>query len=383
MNKYFDYAATALPNKGIIKNVLEAYSEEELFGNPSSIHSNGIATKKLLEQARQDISNNLRCSSSEIIFTSGGTESDNMALEGIMLQYKPSDAELIVSTIEHPAIKKTCNYLEKLGYMVHKVPVNKNGIINIDYLKSYINEKTKLISVMTVNNEIGTIQPINEISKIAHENNIVFHTDAVQSIGLVDFNINLVDMASFSAHKFGGLKGSGFLFKKSNIKILPLLNGGEQENGLRSGTENVFGNIVMANCLYFTKKLWRQNEFRIRKLRNFFIDSLKLEFDDNIILNGDYSIENRVCNNINVSFKDINSETLLLLMSQEGYQISISSACHSNSTDISDTIKAIIVDKDYQKGTIRITIPYNTSEEDMYNLRDCLIEKVNYLYKGE
>lgn len=380
MNKYFDCAATALPNKCIIQSVLDSYPKMELFGNPSSIHTNGIQAKNILELARTKISNSSNCDKEEIVFTSGGTESDNMAIKGIMLKYNHGESEMITSKIEHPAILNTCKELESMGYVVHYIGTDLGGIVNLNELSNYINEKTKLISIMAVNNEIGTIQPLKEISNIAHKNNIIFHSDMVQTVGMYDIDLSNIDMASFSGHKFGGLKGTGILYKKPNVQLKPLINGGGQENDLRSGTENVFGNMVMAECLEKTLKLWNSKvKLRIRMYRDILYLNLKEQFGNNIMLNG--SLENRVNNNLNISFRNIDSRTLQLMLSQDNIQVSTGSACHSNKEKVSHVLKAIGVPKEFINGAIRITIPIGTTNDDIKFLESKIIKNVNYLYK--
>lgn len=380
MNKYFDYAATAPVNKSVIQEILEIYDKDFLFGNPSSIHVNGINAKILLNNARIKIANLLKCDKEEIIFTSGGTESDNMALFGVMTKYNPNEAEMITSSIEHPAIINTAKIIQKMGYKVHYISPNKDGIIRAEDVSKKINNKTKLISIMAVNNEIGTIQPLNEIYQICKQNNIIFHSDMVQNVGFTDLNMENVDLASFSAHKFGGLKGTGFLFKRKNLQINPFINGGGQENSYRSGTENVFGNLVMAYCLEDIIK--KNNSAKINDVREyskFLYENLKHEFQDNIILNG--SLEKRVSNNINISFRNINSETLQLMLSNEGYCVSIGSACHSNKNENSYVLEEINVPEEYIKGTLRITFSTNITKQDVINLLNSIIKNVKILYK--
>lgn len=380
MNKYFDYAATAPVNKSVIQEILEIYDKDFLFGNPSSIHVNGINAKILLNNARIKIANLLKCDKEEIIFTSGGTESDNMALFGVMTKYNPNEAEMITSSIEHPAIINTAKIIQKMGYKVHYISPNKDGIIRAEDVSKKINNKTKLISIMAVNNEIGTIQPLNEIYQICKQNNIIFHSDMVQAVGFTDLNMNNVDLASFSAHKFGGIKGTGFLFKRKNLQINPFINGGGQENSYRSGTENVFGNLVMAYCL---ENIFKKNNLnsinKIKEYTDFLYKGLKNEFQDNIILNG--SIQKRIPNNINVSFKNINSETLQLMLSNEGYCVSIGSACHSGNNESSYVLKEINVPEEFIKGTLRITLSIDTTKQDVINLLNSIIKNAKILYK--
>lgn len=379
MNGYFDYAATAPANIEIIKKVLKENNNTDLFGNPSCTHLFGIQCNSLHNKNRERLSKLINCEKDEIIFTSGGTESDNMAIKGIMLQYNPKSAELITSTIEHPAVLNTCKELEGFGYKIHYVKPNKEGIINSRDIESFINKKTKLISIMAVNNEIGTIQPIEEIGEIAKKYRVIFHSDMVQTVGLypINFKSTNIDLASFSAHKFGGLKGTGFLYKNKNIKLKPIINGGGQEMNLRSGTENVFGETIMALSFEKTIEKWDKNKERIKKYENELLDKLYDRFNNDIILNGSKDL--RVANNLNISFKNIDSFSLQLFLSNNGIQVSIGSACHSREESVSHVLKSINVSKDFIKGAIRITSPYNATKKDFDNLFDKIVGCVNFL----
>lgn len=389
MSLYFDYAATAPVNAEILDNILSDYNVDILFGNPSSTHTNGILAREILEQARIDISELLGCQSNEIFFTSGGTESDNMALKGIMLKYKVSpyyhfenNAQLITSTIEHPAILNTCKELEKLGYTIHYVKPDENGIINPKDVEQLINPATKLISIMAINNEIGTIEPINEIAKIAHDHNVLFHSDMVQGVGLYNIDLSNVDLASFSGHKFGAIKGTGILYKKTGIDIEPILKGGGQENGLRSGTENILGALDMANCLKYTIDKWNsKNKTELRENFNALVNRLYAEFGDKV-----YKISNDFGepNLLSIGFAGIDSRTLQLLLSEEeDICVSVGSACHSNSEDISHVIKAINVPKKYQNGVIRITATPDTTEQSILILGTAISKQLRKMYEGE
>ena len=377
--KYFDYAATAPVNLEVVNNVLKKYGQNA-FGNPSSTHYTGQEAKTLLEQARKNIAEILKCKSSNIIFTSGGSESDNMALKGIMLKYKPQKAELITTTIEHPAILNTCKELEKLGYKIHYVKPRFNGVVIKSDIEKYINKKTKLISVMAVNNEVGTIQFVNEIGYLAHKYDILFHSDFVQGVGVVNIDLENIDLASFSAHKFGGLKGTGFLFKSDEVQSLePLVAGGGQEFNFRSGTENVFGNLIMAECLKETVKKWKENKEEIEELRNSLYNDLKEIYREKLRINGSKFI--RIPNNLNISFKDIDSRTLQLLLSNEGFEVSVGSACHSKSEEVSYVLENVNVPLDFINGSIRITLPPDTTKYDILALEKCIIKSVDYLYR--
>lgn len=382
MSLYFDYAATAPVNAEILDNILSDYNADILFGNPSSTHTNGILAKEILEQARIDISEILGCNKEEIFFTSGGTESDNMALKGIMLRYNKNNAQLITSAIEHPAILNTCKELEKLGYIIHYVKPDENGMINPKDVEQLINPATKLISIMAINNEIGTIEPINEIAKIAHDHNVLFHSDMVQGVGLYNIDLSNIDLASFSGHKFGAIKGTGILYKKAGIDIEPILKGGGQENGLRSGTENILGALDMADCLKYTIDKWNsKNKYELRENFNALVNKLYAEFGDKV-----YKISNDFGepNLLSIGFAGIDSRTLQLLLSEEeDICVSVGSACHSNSEDISHVIKAINVPKKYQNGVIRITATPDTTEQSILILGTAISKQLRKMYEGE
>lgn len=381
--KYFDYAATALPNIEVIKDILEIYSKEYLFGNPSSFHNNGVNAKLLLENARNLIGKMLNCKASDIYFTSGGSESDNMALKGYMEQF-PKGSELITSTIEHPAILNTCKELEQMGYIIKYVSPDIRNTITASNVEKLITDKTKLVSVMAVNNETGVINPINEIADIVHEHGIVFHSDMVQGVGLYDMDLSNIDMASFSGHKFGAIKGTGILYKKENITLNPLIQGGGQEKGLRAGTENVFGNLDMALCLHETiiKKWNIDKRVEIRRSIVELIGRL-WNWDKDKVSILSFPM-NRIDNCLLVAFKNIDSRTLQLLLDQEGYCVSVGSACHSNSNEtISYVVKEIDTPKEFQNGVIRITVPPEATIEDVREFSNVLISKLDYLYESE
>lgn len=382
MSLYFDYAATAPVNAKILDKILSDNEPEILFGNPSSTHVNGMLAREILEQARTDIFEILSCQGNEIYFTSGGTESDNIALKGIMLKHSKDNAQLITSTIEHPAILNTCKELEKLGYTIRYVKPDENGIINPKDVEKLINPATKLISIMAINNEIGTVEPINEIAKIAHKHNVLFHSDMVQGVGLYNIDLSNIDLASFSGHKFGAIKGTGILYKKTGVDIEPMLQGGGQENGLRSGTENILGALDMAYCLKDTIDKWNtKNKYELRNSFNKLANRLYAEFGDKV-----YKISNEFCepNLLSIGFADIDSRTLQLLLSEEDdICVSVGSACHSNSEDISHVIKAINVPKKYQNGVIRITATPDTTEQSIFILGEAISNKLRKMYGGK
>lgn len=370
---YFDYAATYPLNKEIFEYCWDKM-EDGIFGNASSSHTEGIKASKLLENARIKIANEFRCEPNEIYFTSGGSESDNMALKGVMLKYKPEEAELITSTIEHPAILETCKQLERFGYKIRYVKPNDMGYIQTQEIKKLINEKTKLISIMTVNNELGVIENIYEIAHLAHNCGVLFHTDAVQSVGKIQLNLSTIDMASFSGHKFGAVKGIGFLYKKDYIELEPLICGGGQEKGLRAGTENVFGAVMMSECIDKYTREWLSTDY-ILDMQNEFVKQLKNHFKDNIIINSNQ------LGIVNVAFKNINGETLQLMLSSKGYAVSTASACHSNSNEPSYVLKEIGVPKDFIKGSLRISFSPVTKPFEINNLVKNIIFYADHLLK--
>ena len=334
----FDYAATAPIDTKALKQTLDRI-DEGLFGNPSSNHILGIKAKQLLEEARVRVATCLNCDPDNIYFTSGGSESDNWALKGFMTQC-PKEFELITSTIEHPAILNTCKELDRLGYNIKYVKPNSKGYIEPKEVEKLITDKTIMISIMAVNNEIGTIEPINEIAEIAHKYNIIFHSDMVQGVGLYDIDLSNINMASFSGHKFGSIKGTGILYCKGT-PIIPLIHGGGQEDGLRSGTENVFGALNMSYALKHTLNKWTPEYINsVRKYLENIKNKLYESFHDKVYLvSNDLSVPN--C--LSIGFKNIDSKTLQLIMSQKDILVSVGSACHSKSDEISHVIKEINV----------------------------------------
>ena len=380
--EYFDYAGTSPLNMNIFNKLTKSYDFSDLFGNPSSIHNSGIRAKNILNSARKIIAETLNCTPEEIIFTSGGSESNNLALFGIMYsnskKYEGKD-ELIISKIEHPSVLNAAKELKKRGFTVKYIDVDEDGIIKLDQLEQAISEKTRLISIMSVNNETGIVQPIKEISKIAKKNKIIFHTDAVQSVGLNKLDVKKCDLLSLSGHKFGSLKGTGILYKKNNVNLSPIIFGGGQENNYRSGTENVFGNLMLSLCLQNAINEWNENEEEIKFKRDYIINTLKTEFGELVKFNG--NINEKVCNNINVSFKYLDAQTIQLLLINKGIDVSIGSACHSSNTKPSYVLQAMNVPKEFINGTLRITLGYNTDNTSVQLLLKNLIESVSYLYK--
>lgn len=365
---YLDNAATTPIDEKVLKKIVESV---KIFGNPSSQHFKGKEAREIIEKYREEIAKFINADKEEIIFTSGGTEGNNMIIKG--LAKKTNKKHILISSIEHPAIIEPCEELKREGFEIEMISVNKEGIVDLEDLKRKIKENTFLVSVMHVNNEIGTIQPIEEISKICKEKNIYFHSDMVQSFKKIDIDVKKigVDFATFSGHKINALKGIGFVYIKKGTSIEALIKGGGQEKGLRSGTENVLGIISLGEAIKIKK-----NKNKIRKQRDFLLkEIMKIK---GVKLNG--SIEKRVYNNINISFYGIEGESLVLLLSKKGICVSTGSACSSHKLRESHVLKAIDVEPLYINGSLRITIDELKNEEIKYFLKS-LKEAVEKLRK--
>lgn len=364
---YLDYAAAA-PCDARVVEVMRPYFSEK-FGNPSSIHSFGQEAKQGLEDARQDLANFLGARLEEIVFTSGGTESNNFAIFGIAGAQEKKGNHIITSVIEHHAVSEPCKFLEKKGYNLTYVKVDKEGIIDPAEVKKAITDKTVLISIMQANNEIGTIQPIAEIGKIAKEKGVVFHTDAVQSVGHIPVEVNElnVDLLSLSAHKFYGPKGVGALYIRKGTRINRYLHGGDQEKGRRASTSNVSGIVGMAKAIALCKeKMNEEAEFQSH-LRDTLIKGLMSKIDRSY-LNGHPVL--RLPNNINMSFEYIEGESMLLNLDMLGIAASSGSACTSSSLEPSHVLLAIGRPHDLAHGSLRFSLGRWTKKSDI----DYLIE---------
>jgi len=354
---YLDNASTTRVDPKVLEFMLPYFSEK--YGNASSPHSLGGEAKEALEGARQKVASALNASPDEIIFTSGGTESDNLALFGAA--HKRGKGHIITSSIEHPAVLNACEYLETQGFSTTYVPVNKEGIVGLETVRKAIRPDTFLIAIMHANNEIGTIQPIKEIAKLAKEKGILVHTDAVQSFGKIKADVKElgIDMMSLSSHKIHGPKGAGALFVKKGVQISPVSRGGGHEKGMRSGTENISGIAGFGEASRLAAENMGEND-KIKKLRDRLIDGL-LKIEDTM-LNG--SRTNRLPNNANISFKFIEGEGILLLLDAEGIYVSTGSACSSKSLKPSHTLIALGRSPEDAHGSVRLTLSkYNTPEE--------------------
>jgi cysteine desulfurase len=360
MNKiYADHAATTkLSDRAL--NAMLPYMRDSFY-NPSTLYSSAREPRKAIRLAREEIAEIIGALPEEIYFTSGGTEADNWAIKNVIFS-SDNKNKIITSAIEHHAILNSCKILEKLGYQITYLPVDGQGLIDANYLSSAIDDKTALVSIMMVNNEIGTIQNIKELADVTSQKGVLFHTDAVQAVGHIDVNVNDmgVDLLSASAHKFNGPKGVGFLYVRSGIGLSPYITGGEQEQGKRAGTENVAGIVGMAEALKENTDSLHDNQSHLRELVTKFIEGLKNSNVD-FIINGSQS---KVPGNISVSFADIDGEMILHRLDLKGIEIATGSACDSQNTQISHVIQAIGVPEKYAKGTIRVSLGIeNTLDE--------------------
>ena len=362
--RYFDHAATTAVREEVVRAMLPYLGVE--YGNPSSVYSLGRKNKKIVEENRSKVAKAINADQNEIYFTSCGSESDNLALKGIMLANKSRGRHLITTKIEHPAILNTCKWLENNGFDVTYFNVDENGLISLSELKNSIRKNTVLISIMFANNEIGTIQPIKEIGEIAKENNIIFHTDAVQAIGNVQIDVKElnIDALSMSAHKFYGPKGTGALYVKKGIEFERFMDGGHQEKNKRSGTENVAEIVALGKACQIAEKNMEEYQNKLRTLRNYCLEEMKKSFS-NIHING--TMEKRLPGNINVSFEGQNSTELLYQLDEMSICASGGSACSSGDNSPSHVLTAIGLPSDLAKSAIRFTFgDFNTKDDVDY-----------------
>lgn len=361
---YLDNSATTRLDDDVLAKMMPYLQEE--YGNASSIYSLGRSARKALEEARGVVASLINCNPNEIYWTSGGSESDNTAIKGIMRANKDKGRHLIVSKIEHPAILEIAKALVKEGFEVSYVGVLPDGTVDLDELKSLIREDTVLISVMFANNEIGTIEPIKKIAEIAHAHNIIFHTDAVQAMGAIKIDVASlgIDSLSMSAHKFYGPKGMGALYMKKGIKWTKFVDGGHQEQNKRAGTSNVAGAVGLAAALQEAYDKMDEHNQKLRKLRDFYETEIEKRIPY-IKFNGNK--ENRLPGLSNISFKFIEGEGLLLNLDLKGICASSGSACTSGSLDPSHVLLAIGLPHEIAHGSLRISIgKYNTKEDMDY-----------------
>lgn len=358
---YLDNAATTAVRPEVFEAMKPHFLEE--YANPSSVYTFAQHSARAVENARSQIADMLHAKTSEIYFTAGGSESDNWAIKAIADLKKEKGKHIITSKIEHHAVLHTCEYLEKQGYEVTYLNVDENGLISLEELKASIRPDTILISIMFANNEIGTIEPIAEIGKIAKEHNIIFHTDAVQAFAHVPIDVEEmnIDALSASGHKFNGPKGIGFLYLRNNIRIQPLIHGGAQERGKRAGTINTPGIVGMGKAAELAQKEMDSRIEKETQVRDYLIQKIR----DNIPyvkLNGDE--QKRLPNNVNFSFRFVEGEALLLMLDRAGICGSSGSACTSGSLDPSHVLLAIGLPHEIAHGSLRLTLSEETTKED-------------------
>lgn len=363
MEVYLDNAATTKIREEVLETLIDVQTND--YGNPSSIYKKGREAKALIEKARVTVAEKLNASPDEIFFTGSGTESDNMAIKGVVEAYKEKGNHVITSNIEHHAVLHTLEYLEKKGDItVTYLKVDKNGLIDIEELKNSITDKTILITIMFANNEIGTIMPVKEIGAIAREKGIIFHTDAVQATGHVQIDVKdmNIDMLSMSGHKIHAPKGVGAIYIRKGARIKPLLHGGGQERKRRPSTENVAGIVAFAKALELA---YDEMEFEIKRtseLRDYLIKRV-LEEIPHTFLNGHET--KRLPNNVNISFNFIEGEMLLLSLDMVGISVSSGSACTSGSLDPSHVIMALGVKHEHAHGSLRLSLSRYTTKEEL------------------
>ena len=359
---YLDNAATTKVNEKVFEEMKPYFTE--YYGNPSSVYSFAGTAEKAVASARQKIADLIGAKSDEIYFTGGGSESDNWALKATAEAYANKGKHIITTKIEHHAILHTCEYLEKKGYEVTYLDVDGEGFVNLKELEAAIRPDTILISVMTANNEIGTVEPIYEIGQIAKKHGVLFHTDAVQAFGHIPINVDEmnIDMLSASGHKINGPKGIGIMYIRKGVKIKSFIHGGAQERQRRAGTHNVPGIVGFGKAAELAGSQMKERMEYESNLRNYFIDRVSKEIPY-AVLNGPK--ENRLPNNANFCFRFIEGESMLILLDNNGICASSGSACTSGSLDPSHVLLAIGRPHEIAHGSLRVTLSHETTKEDI------------------
>ena len=378
---YLDHAATTSLSEAAFEAMRPFFSESP--GNASSVYGTGREARKAVENARKKVASAIGADPREILFTSGGSESDNLAVKGTAFALRDKGDHIITTAIEHPAVLNACRWLEKQGFSVTYVKPDARGWIDPDRIRKAIRHNTILISAMTANNEIGTIEPVEEIGKISREHGIVFHTDAVQAAGALPLDVNNIgaDLLSLSAHKFYGPKGTGALFVRHGTRIDPLIHGGEQERSLRAGTENVAGIAGMGMAITEATEKLTENSERTAYLRDRLADGIIAAVPD-ARMNGPE--EGRLPNNCSICFERIDGEALLLRLDLAGIAGSSGSACTAGSQEISHVLRAIGLTDDQARGSLRLTTGMKNTEEEIDEaiavLRD-IVEDLRKMYR--
>ena len=375
MDIYLDNAATTKLNKEVL-SAMEPYLKD-IYSNPSSVYSFSKEAKNAVEEARDNIAKILKVDANEIFFTSGGSESDNWAIKGVAFNNYANKGKIITSPIEHKAVLESVEYLKKFSYDVDYLKVDNEGKVDLDSLRKLLDSETILLSIMFANNEIGTIQPIKEISKILEGHKALFHVDAVQALGSLEFDINDLgaDLMSFSSHKIGGPKGIGILYIKNGTPIDSFIHGGSQEKNKRAGTENVASIVGLSKAFDLLAKNKKENIKKIKEMKDFMLDRLLKV--DRVYLNG--SREDRLPGNINISIDGVESQLLLILLDKSDIFASSGSACNAGSINPSHVLKAIGRNDNLAKNCLRLTINENNNIDEIKQASDIIINTINKL----
>ena len=373
---YMDHSATSPVNPEVLKEMLPYFTES--FGNASTLYALGREARTAMENARKQVASLIGAQPNEIYFTSGGTESDNIAIKGTTSKLKNKGNHIITSDIEHPAVEETCKYLEKNGYQVTYLPVGEEGIVKVSDVEAAITPETILITVMHANNEIGTIQPIKEIGALAREKGIYFHTDAVQSVGKIPVNVEdmNVDLLSISAHKLYGPKGVGVLYIRRGVQIDPLFHGGGHERGMRPGTENIPGIVGLGKACQIAEENLEKNMEYVSSLRDRLIQGVLGKIEQSY-LNGHPT--KRLPNNANFRFSSIEGESLVLQLDAKGINASTGSACSSKKLEPSHVLMAIGLKEVDAHGSLRISLGTENTLQDIDYTIDAIDEVVERL----
>ncbi len=373
---YLDYAATTPTHPLVLKAMLPWFTDG--FGNPSSIHSFGQEANGAIEEAREKVAQLIGAKGNEIVFTGSGTEADNFAIKGVAYAKEHEGKHIITTAIEHHAVIETCKFLEKRGFNVTYLSVDRDGLVDLGEVKKAITDETILISVMHANNEIGTIEPIQEIARITKDREICFHTDAVQTVGHLPVDVDelKVDLVSISAHKFCGPKGVGALYIRKGTKIVPFMHGGEQEHGRRASTQNVPGIVGFGKACQLAQQEMGQEKERLETLRDKLIKGI-LNRIDHVHLNGHPT--QRLPNNVNISLEFVEGESILLNLDLMGIAASTGSACSSSVLEASHVLLALGLPHESAHSSLRLSLGQETTEKDVDYVLEKLPQIVNKL----
>lgn len=372
---YLDYNATTPTDPRVVKTMLPYF--HDFFANPSSIHGPGQEARKAVEQAREKLAKMLNSKITEVYFTSGGTEADNLAIKGMAFA-QSTRKKIVFSAVEHHAVLNTCEYMAKFGFEIVKVPVDQYGIVDLNFLEDVVDDNTLIVSVIHANNEMGTIEPVEEISRIVHQHGAVFHTDAVQTVGKIPINIKTmeIDMLSLSGHKFYGPKGIGALICQKGIRFDPLSHGGHHERNKRAGTENVPGVVGLGKACELVMAEMVEDETRIKKLRDRLWNGVNQKISD-LKLNG--HPEKRLANTLNFSVRYVEGESLLLSLDMHGICASSGSACTSANLKPSHVLLAMGIPHEIAHGSLRFSLGRFTKDEEIEQVIDVfpgIVEKL-------